>query len=111
MNSGKYPYKPAVNSGATTSISNAQHDKRAVSFLQKKRKLQYFNDEFVGVVKEFLTLLSFKDEAKKTVKHKKKAVDIPQIKQLPLGNRSKESETQQQPKTMTIIDEPSKHNK
>ena len=107
MNSGKYPYKPAVTSGAITAISNAQQDKRAVGFLQKKRKLQFFNEDFASVVKEFLTLLSNKDEAKKTVKYKKKTAEAPQIKHLQSSNRSKELEAQQL-KSMTVIDEPSK---
>lgn len=94
MNSGKYPYKPTSISAANNMNSNNQQDKRVVSVLQKKRKLQYFSEEFAGVVKEFINLLSTKDESKRTVKYKKKAVDTPQTKHFVSNNRSKDQDTQ-----------------
>lgn len=92
MNSGKYLIKPVGPITTNTLNSNTSQDKRMIDFAQKKRKLQFFKQEFVNVVKEFITLLSSKEESKKSVKCKKKAVEAPQIKHLLASSRAKDQE-------------------
>lgn len=107
MNSGKYPYKPASTAPANTINPNVQQCKRTLGVLQKKRKLQYFTEEFVSVIKEFITLISNKEETKKIVKLKKKVNEAPQLKQSISNNKVKDQEATQGKQT-SVIEEPCK---
>lgn len=71
MNSGKYLYKIQPSTPNVNSVSHSVIDKKNV-MLCKKRKLKYFDDSFIDILKSFIVKLNKREEERKTLKKKKK---------------------------------------
>ncbi len=71
MNSGKYLYKIQPSIPNVNSVSHSVIDKKNM-MLCKKRKLKYFDDSFIDILKNFIVKLNKREEERKTLKKKKK---------------------------------------